>query len=107
MRAETRRDGGASMNAVCPHCHQTIGTMRFGVRLPQLKAAIVDRIKAAGDIGVTSAEIIADDLYRDRRSVRPTTIKAHVDQINDLLINTNWRIASDHRRWFLARRGRP
>jgi hypothetical protein len=77
--------------------------MRFGVRLPRLKAEIVDRIKTAGDIGVSSDEIIAD-LYRDRRAVQPTTIKAHVDQINDLLMNTDWRIASDHRRWFLARR---
>jgi hypothetical protein len=91
------------MNTCCPFCHQTIGTIRFGVRLPQLKAAIVDRIKTAGDIGITSEEIIAD-LYRDRRSVSPTTIKAHVDQINDLLMNTDWRIASDHRRWFLSRR---
>jgi hypothetical protein len=91
------------MNSCCPCCHQTIGTMRFGVRLPRLKAEIVDRIKTAGDIGVSSDEIIAD-LYRDRRAVQPTTIKAHVDQINDLLMNTDWRIASDHRRWFLARR---
>jgi hypothetical protein len=94
------------MTACCPFCHQTIGTLRFGVRLPQLKAAIVDRIKAAGDIGVSSDEIIAD-LYRDRRSIRTTTIKAHVDQINNLLINTTWRIASDHRRWFLSRRSAP
>jgi hypothetical protein len=74
--------------------------------LSALKAAIVDRIKAAGDIGITSEEIIAD-LYRDRRSVSPTTIKAHIDQINDLLMNTDWRIASDHRRWFLSRRRQP
>jgi hypothetical protein len=96
----------AAMTECCPFCHQPIGAMRFGVRLPQLKAAIVDRIKAAGDIGVSSDEIIAD-LYRDRRSVRATTIKAHVDQINDLLINTTWRIASDRRRWFLSRRSAP
>jgi hypothetical protein len=77
--------------------------MRFGVRLPQLKAAIVDRIKSAGDIGVASDEIIAD-LYRDRRPVHAATIKVHVNQINDLLLSTDWRIASDHRRWVLSRR---
>jgi hypothetical protein len=80
--------------------------MRFGVRLPALKAAIVDHIKAAGDIGVASDEIIAD-LYRDRRPIHLTTIKAHVEQINDLLLETDWRIASDHRRWFIALRRRP
>jgi hypothetical protein len=94
------------MTECCPLCHQPFGAMRFGVRLPQLKAAIIDRIKTAGDIGVSSDEIIAD-LYRDRRSVQPTTIKAHIDQINDLLVDTAWRIASDHRRWFLTRRSVP
>jgi hypothetical protein len=92
------------MTVCCPHCRQTIGTTRFGVRLPFFKAAIVDQIKAAGDVGISSAELIASYLYRDRRSVRPTTIKAHITQINDLLANTDWRIASDHRRWFLSRR---
>jgi hypothetical protein len=95
------------MNTCCPLCHQTLGAMRFGVRLPALKAEIVDRIKAAGDVGVTSAEIISD-LYADRRPVRPTCIKAHVEQINsDFLIDTDWRIASSHGHWFLARRRRP
>jgi hypothetical protein len=96
------------MTACCPLCHQTLGTLRFGVRLPALKAAIVDQIKAAGDLGITSAEVINSDLYRDRRAVGPATIKAHVEQINDLLHATDWRITSDHRRWHLVRiRGAP
>jgi hypothetical protein len=94
------------VTACCPLCHQTLGTVRFGVRLPQLKAKIIDCIRAAGDIGVTSEELITSDLYRDRRPVQPTTIKAHVNQINDFLAGTDWRIASDCRRWFLARRQR-
>jgi hypothetical protein len=93
------------MTACCPLCHQTIGTLRFGVRLPQLKAAIVDRIKAAGDLGISTAELINSDLYRDRRVIWPTTIKAHVLQINDLLSNSGWHIASDRRHWLLVRRG--
>jgi hypothetical protein len=88
------------MNTICSHCHQPIGVVRFGVRLTPLKAAIVDRIKAAGDIGVTSGEIVAD-LYRDRPVVALTTIKAHVQQINDLLAATEWRIRSARRRWYL------
>jgi hypothetical protein len=90
---------------ICPRCHQPIRTMRFGVQLTPLKAAIIDRIKAAGDIGVSSVEIIAD-LYRDRQPVTPTTIKAHANQINDLLATTNWRIRSDRRRWYLHREAR-
>ena len=91
------------MTASCPHCHQIIGTLRFRVRLPQLKAALVNQIKVAVDLGVSTAELINSDLYRDRRAIRPTTIKAHVLQINDLLSNSGWRIASDHGRWLLVR----
>jgi hypothetical protein len=61
-----------------------------------LKAAIVDRIKAAGDIG-----IIIGEVYRDRSPIDPTTIRVHVGQVNDLLVETDWRIWSDRRRWFL------
>jgi len=42
----------------CPTCHQFLGEVRFGVRLTPLKARIVDRIKAAGDIGVSSEELL-------------------------------------------------
>jgi hypothetical protein len=94
------------MTACCPLCHQTLGTLRFGVRLPALKAAIVDQIKAAGDLGISTADLINSDLYRDRRAVGPATIKAHVEQINELLLATDWHITSDHRRWTLARRRR-
>jgi hypothetical protein len=86
--------------AWCPYCGQTIHNIRLGVHFPPLKAAIVDRIKAAGDIGVSSVEIITD-LYHDRRAVAPSTIKAHANQINDLLASTDWRLRSDGRRWYL------
>jgi hypothetical protein len=72
------------------------------VRLTPLKAAIVDKIKAAGDLGISSGEIIAG-LYCDRAAVEPTTIKAHIAQVNSLLEETDWRIRSDRRRWFLYR----
>jgi hypothetical protein len=84
----------------CPYCHSV---ERFGVRLSPLKAAILDRIRRAGDTGVTSIEIVSD-LYHDRRSVSLTTVKAHVWQINDLLAASHWQIRSDRRRWFLCRR---
>jgi hypothetical protein len=92
--------------AFCPECHQRIATERLGVRLPPLKAAIFDKIKAAHAAGITSAEIVAD-LYSDRRPVSTHTVKAHCNQLNDLLAETDWYIRSDRRRWFLGRRPAP
>jgi hypothetical protein len=92
------------MTACCPLCHQPLGTLRFGVRLPAFKAALIDAIKRTGDIGISSAELIAGELYRDRKPVQLTTIKSHICQLNDLLTDTDWRVASDCRRWFLRHR---
>lgn len=91
--------------AVCSHCGQQIAHERLGVRLTPLKAAIVDRIKWAGDLG-RSSESLVRELYFDRRPVSVTTLKAHIWQINDALEQTDWVIASDRRRWFLRRRRR-
>lgn len=89
--------------AVCPHCHQPIAHERLGVSLTPLKARILDRIKRAGDLGISS-EAVVHDLYFDRKPVSTLTVKAHVWQINSELEATDWVIASDRRRWFLRRR---
>jgi hypothetical protein len=95
---------------VCPYCRQSIRVERCGVPLPLLKAGIFDAIKQAGDVGVTSAEIVAGPLYRERRRASHDTIKAHIWQINELLEETNWVIRSEgnygtsERRWYLRRR---
>jgi hypothetical protein len=86
----------------CPYCHRPINEVRLGVRLTPLKAAILDRIKASGDIGITTSEIIGE-VYRDRSPINCSTIKAHTGQINDLILETGWKIWSDRRRWFLRR----
>lgn len=105
IRRRAKQGGrGWSGYAHCPCCRQPIATARFGVHLPALKAGILDAIKAAGDVGITSAELIGGDLYRDRKRVRPSAIKAHVNQINDALDGSGWRIASDRRRWALVRK---
>jgi hypothetical protein len=84
----------------CPYCH---AVERLGVRLTPLKATIFDRIKRAGDFGVSSTELVGE-LYDNR--VAANTIKAHVWQINQLLTETTHIIRSDGRVWFLRRRGR-
>jgi hypothetical protein len=91
---------------VCPYCRQSIKHERYGVPLPPLKAGILDAIKCAGDIGVTSAEIVDGPLYRERRRASHDTVKAHIWQINELLEATAFSITSDRRRWYLRRRMR-
>lgn len=93
---------------VCPKCRQYIRTERLGIRLPPLKARIVDAIKAAGDSGITSRELVYE-VYRDYPKSRSHLgIKAHIFQINEMLVETDWRIVADprcgiHARWYLWR----
>jgi hypothetical protein len=95
--------GGGPMLQRCPTCQQPLYDRRFGVRLPPLKAAIFDAIEAAGELGIKSDEI-ANAIYEGRRRAGLACIKAHVAQINDLLVETDFHIVSDRRRWFLVRR---
>jgi hypothetical protein len=90
------------MTKRCSHCGQLMREQRAGIFLSPLKAAILDRIKAAGELGVSTDEIIAD-CYAGRRPVEVHTIKAHVWQINSLLASTEWAIRSDRRLWRLVR----
>jgi DNA-binding response OmpR family regulator len=89
------------MTPRCSACHQLIPDARFDVPLTPLKATIVDCIKAAGDAGLSSQELLTK-LWRDRGPVKTNTIKSHVSQINDALAGTDWHIHSDRRRWFLT-----
>jgi hypothetical protein len=91
--------------AICQHCGQPIAHERLGVVLTPLTAAIVDVVKRARDLGISS-EGLVHELYVERKPVSKTTIKAHIFQINELLDATDWVIESDRRRWFLRRRGR-
>jgi hypothetical protein len=83
----------------CPLCGAAFAG---GVRMPARKAAIFHCIKAAGDVGVSSAEIL-NEIYIDGRMPQLSSIKAHVFQINDLLEETDLRIAGIDRRWVLTR----
>jgi hypothetical protein len=79
-----------------------VRSLRAGKRAPARKAQIFDAVVAAGDIGITSREIL-DAIGAPATAL--LTIKAHVYQINDILAETDVRIASEgrgaHARWFL------
>jgi hypothetical protein len=92
----------------CPHCHQPYRESRFSIRLGPRKAAIVDAIHAAGDAGISTAELVTA-LYPDAE-VSENLIRQHVFQINSLFEEIDWRIVSDGRaasaRWRFVKRGR-
>ena len=59
---------------ICPTCRQIVGEVRVGVRLTKLKAQIFDRVKASGDVGVSSEELLFA-LWEDG-AVTMSTVKA-------------------------------
>jgi hypothetical protein len=86
----------------CPTCG-TPAHVRVGIRLPARKAAIFDAIKAAGEIGVSSRELVTA-VYCGGEARRQSVIKSHVWQINSVLEETDFRIVSDGKRWLLTKR---
>ena len=79
----------------CPHCGQPM-LVRFGVRLPPKKAEFLDMIanvtKGRGGI---DTESLASVFYPGvSRTVAKQRVKVHVNQINDLLVSTDWHIVN-------------
>ena len=91
--------------AACPTCGQPI-MIRRGVRLRRVPLALFDMIERR-KAGV-SAEELARQLYPDAPT--PTAIRivrSHINQINDRLVSTDWRIVNRYelkhgRRYFLV-----
>jgi len=91
----------------CEACGQPLRMQRGGVFMSPLKAAIFDAIVAAGDIGVSTAELMRLDVWRDRKPVKPVTIRMHVLQTNDALCDSPWRIVALDRRYVLVKIAGP
>jgi hypothetical protein len=88
---------------VCPYCKQPIVESRAGVRLPPIKAAIFDAIKAAGPCGITSRGVLSS-VYEARAKPSKNAVKSHVWQINEALENTDLIIKSSAGHWRLTQR---
>ncbi len=95
------------MTQCCPTCHAPYRASRVGIYMPILKSELFDSIKMAGDVGISSRELIV--MHYQSKMVQLNTIKIHVYQINDLLVETDYRICSDGRganaRWYLSYSG--
>jgi hypothetical protein len=90
--------------AICPTCHRPIQYWQFQVSWPPIKAAILGLLAQRGELGASTAEII-NECYDGRRKPKPSCIKSHIWQINDVLEDEapEWRIVRDGGRWELRR----
>lgn len=75
--------------------------------LPPLKQHIYDTIRAAGEIGITSRDLLAVIWEGRRKPKHLANIRCHIGQINEALVDTNRKIVThDRRHWVLSTRRR-
>jgi len=92
--------------ALCPICGAPWRRKRFGVPMSPLKTHLIDMLRAAGKDGILLDAILERmSLGGDpSRRARLRTLNVHVNQINDKLEDTGWRIFGRDGRKFIARR---
>lgn len=109
LRTRNGRLEFVDSTSICSKCHQPINHERLGVRLSPLKARIIDLIKAAGDIGISTGELLRELYHPSAQPKSVNTVRMHICQINDVLVETDWVIVADPARgptarWHLWRR---
>jgi hypothetical protein len=83
------------MSAICTYCGRSLPEIRLGVRLTPLKARIFDIVQRSGDDGIGRRDlfdIVFDDDDAHSRKHSFHTLKAHLNQINELIEDTGFRI---------------
>jgi hypothetical protein len=87
----------------CPECHQPLsGLVIAGVRLPKFKARLFQYIQTHP--GQSSADL-AEHFYTELNSNPAASIRSHIYQINEALLNTAVRIRGDHFAGYYIERG--
>ncbi len=98
------------MTEACPHCGQPIPETRFGVRLSPIKLRIFDVIERGGASGIDADDLFAL-IYAERGGVGRTALKAHIWQLNDMLIEAEAGVFIEGTRGsgrrYTLKRGRP
>lgn len=90
----------------CPHCGAPLNR-KIGAALPPLKQHMFDTIRAAGEVGITSRDLMTTIYHPDRKQPKIAVIRNHIGQINELLLDTDWKIVThDRRHWIATKRPR-
>jgi hypothetical protein len=97
---------------LCVACRQPIRHRRYGVLLPPYKCRLLDMVKAAGSLGISTQEIVdrlGADPTPDAFKRKKLTIKANIWQLNAALAGSGYEIAVQSygpgARWVVRRKG--
>ena len=83
------------MQRRCPYCQQVLPEIRLGVRFPNgVKARLFDLIQRGGVDGIPSHELYAIVFSENGRVHTRKTLYAHINQINELIEDTGYRISA-------------
>jgi len=74
----------------CPYCGQPWPIERFGIRMSPLKARILDMVVRGGDNGVPTSDVY--QFIFDGRDAQPDSLRTHVWQINEIIVDEGYRI---------------
>ena len=81
---------------ICPTCKQPLPEVRLGAALTPIKAGIFDLIKLSGEEGCPT-ESINRKIWDGRSNRR--NIQSHVNQINELIESSGYRIRASMPRY--------
>jgi sugar phosphate isomerase/epimerase len=77
----------------CPYCQQVLPEFRLGVRFPNgVKSEIFDLVQRSGIDGIACDTVHAIVFGSREHQPATKTLKAHVNQINELIEDTGYRI---------------
>jgi hypothetical protein len=94
--------------AHCPHCGAMLREKRCGVLMSPLKAKLIDLVKAAGSDGIAADALLERlPIKGEKDEKRQRTLNVHVNQLNDALEETGWRIINRLNLRFLVRKALP
>jgi hypothetical protein len=90
----------------CPYCNQVLPEFRLGVRFPNgVKARIFDLVQRGGVDGIPCDELHGIVFGGRIRQPVTKTLKAHINQINELIEDSGYRISGRSGAYRLSRKG--